>query len=121
MMLEQAARSYKDNKQDYKALQVIVDQEILPGLLELFYHNRYQPHPEYCSSLGQLVSCHVAKEVQWQAGSIERLATLTEDDIRQEMYVLIYEVIDSWDPIVEFTPFFGEVLISCAVEWYGRQ
>jgi hypothetical protein len=121
MMLEQAARSYKENKQDYKALQDIIDQEILPGLLALFNQNSYQPRPEYCTTFGQLIACHVAKALQWQEGSIERLERLDEEDLRQELYVVLYEVIDVWDPVIEFTPYFGEVLIQCLVEWFGRQ
>lgn len=108
-----------------KALEHEIKQELLPGLMELFYNNTYQPDVSLCD-LGQMVATFVAKELGWQVGSIDRLRNYEEEDLKQELCLEILVVINtvvagSYSSIpYNLERDFPPLLIGALIDWYRR-
>jgi len=120
MTLLEAVMVYKKDRGCYKELQALIDKELMPGILQLFWGNRYQPDTTLCS-ISQLIASLVAKELEWGVGSIDRLHCLDEEDLRQELYLVIYRTLDTWKPEMEFDSYFIPVLVGALVDWYSMQ
>jgi hypothetical protein len=121
MTFYEAVLTYKQNRLSYKELQKHVDVDLLPGILRLLADNHYQPQQQLCQTLGDMVAGNVALELGWKEGSIDRLQDMLPEDIRQELYLLIYRAIDLWDQETEFELYFAPVLVMAIVDWYSRQ